>query len=755
MKSISFGEMFSVISSLSNGKAAVVLDMLLVFLNLCLVCVLMNTYFIALIETACKILFKILSDRISSACSEFDVLQRNNFSVLKSMTIQSPIFAIGSVVKDVLEKNRELWLRSLIRIKMCSRFIRFFGSIHNNRRNRVKFSHHFSSAYFMIHLCVRSRGKRKCVAGLTSFFAAGVFIDNTIWIGSSQATTQHILDIASEFFRINDISINNNKTMAIPINCWVETPYLTVIAFVNLVLSWHSHHLLLFLARVSVSSSNNFLADVVHIFFGCYLSLGGSLACAFRCWDGTLMSLVLSKINFLKCVSSLKQYGIAFVKQLHDRNGVVFSWRTFKCWKRLDSHGLIPFWFDLSVCFFGGVASSSACSSLVKNSALFDVCQSHDFGVICDNLLATDAAHLFVYTDGSLSGLRSVAMKAGTAVFFEDINSGLGIGVSGLVSSTISELQTIALALECVPSSHAVDLFSDSQIALDVCKLESLLAHSDFRNCCWIEYCHIANVVCHKNLTVNWIKVKSHSDISGNKHVNELVKDAVLSTWHLPYLVSEHFLRAGSNVVSGNSRHFVCDVFRSILYVHWEVGSGSQILAAGLHNGVNWFKSSLVWHLDSHLAAGFTSAHTAGLQTYFIKSLYHQLSVTVRKYLYDKCYPSMVCLFCGNVEFLDHVFICLFDAASHAWLLDAHASFWETRFGLSQSTLCVSQLLASCFSDATISTTLCKGFVFNDWYYEFFSVFKNAKIVASNIVCFVHKFCFIFCDEFWLVHAKH
>ncbi|KAG9303063.1 hypothetical protein G9A89_000095 [Geosiphon pyriformis] len=54
--------------------------------------------------------------------------------------------------------------------------------------------------------------------GRTSFFAASVFVDNTIWVGNCLAATQYILNIASEFFLINDISINTDKTVTIPIN---------------------------------------------------------------------------------------------------------------------------------------------------------------------------------------------------------------------------------------------------------------------------------------------------------------------------------------------------------------------------------------------------------------------------------------------------------------------------------------------------------------------------------------------------------
>ncbi|KAG9296174.1 hypothetical protein G9A89_014766 [Geosiphon pyriformis] len=128
---IDFDEMSSVISSLPDRKAAVVKTLRQISSGYafsafeCLLgeaWVLMipklyewegvftNTRPIALIETACKVLSKVLLDRISLACSVFDVLRGDNFSVLKGMTTQSPIFAIRSVIEDALEKNRKLWL---------------------------------------------------------------------------------------------------------------------------------------------------------------------------------------------------------------------------------------------------------------------------------------------------------------------------------------------------------------------------------------------------------------------------------------------------------------------------------------------------------------------------------------------------------------------------------------------------------------------------------------------------------------------
>ncbi|KAG9293288.1 hypothetical protein G9A89_007534 [Geosiphon pyriformis] len=140
---------------------------------------------------------------------------------------------------------------------MCSGFIQFFGSIHNNQVNRVMTDFGLTNSY-QVHdnldqeevfspllLCEVKRqeefcryrlnshfvAKTGCVepqTGFFSFFVAGTFMDNTIWVGSSQTATQHILNIASEFFRINDISINNDKMVAIPINYRVVSPFLTI-----------------------------------------------------------------------------------------------------------------------------------------------------------------------------------------------------------------------------------------------------------------------------------------------------------------------------------------------------------------------------------------------------------------------------------------------------------------------------------------------------------------------------------------------
>ncbi|KAG9307301.1 hypothetical protein G9A89_017129 [Geosiphon pyriformis] len=234
-----------------------VLGGLLDITNACLVSgavpeTLTNTRPIALVETAWKILFKILSNRISLACSKFDVLRDNNFLVLKGTSTQTSIFAVGLIVEDTLEKDRELWLvlqdmkkaydsvgwfhmlNSLTRIKML---ITDFGLTQDYvvydsldqgeiflpllwrifydsllckvKKHKELYKYRLDSKFFS-----RS-GKQDPKGGQTLFLAAGVFVDNTIWIGNSRTTTQNILNIASEFFQINNISINTDKTLQI------------------------------------------------------------------------------------------------------------------------------------------------------------------------------------------------------------------------------------------------------------------------------------------------------------------------------------------------------------------------------------------------------------------------------------------------------------------------------------------------------------------------------------------------------------
>ncbi|KAG9295592.1 hypothetical protein G9A89_000957 [Geosiphon pyriformis] len=848
MQPIKFLEFFGMTAGLSGISNKLwkhsnrsVLDMLLVFLNFCLSHesvpegVLMNTQSIALIKTACKILSKIFFDRISLVCSTYDILHGDNFSVLKSTTTQTPIFAINLVVEDALEKNRELWLvlqdmckaynsvgwehlkKCLVRIKMCGKFIRFFGDIHRSRTNQVITDFGLTNSYrvhdrldqgevfssLLWHIFydpLLCEVKHQKSAGLSSFFAAGAFVDDTIWIDSSHAATQHILDIANEFFRINDILINNDfclfssvpslakahldvcffnnlvlkrvvsdkqflylvLTVLHPIisyrmqfsfvpvgvcnkwnalirkglklksglsfnfssdtihypsfyglksfsQCQSESKVASLISFANFygvlgqlfshkshdlqILYWHPIHPLSSSACIRVSVSNNFLSSMVCIFFRCNLSLGGSLASSFWLCDRVPISCLLSDIMALSL------------------------WISFRIIvKRLDPRGPVSEWFELSVVFLSGLPLSLL--------ALISVGSLNIFG----------SGSLSVYMDGSLKNLGMLDCRAGAVAFFKDINLGLSISVCGLVSSTLVELQAIALALECIPASCSA--------ALDACKSELGLVCPDFHNQFWVECQHIRDIIYNKNLKVSWHKIKGHFGILGNNYANSFVDAASFSNWFLPPSMNKHFLLANGGIVFGNSRHFVQDVFCAVCCAHWEVGSGSGFLVGDLLLDVNWFKFFQVWHLDSHMATGFISKHTTNSYTYFMKALHHWLFMAVQKQLYNKCYPSVFCLYCEVVEVSDHMFFYTVNSSACNQILKSSMSSWKELSGL----FFFSHVLFSAFF---------KSFVFNGWFPETVFVFYDPKIAGVRITNFAHSLCLTFRNDIWLVHAKH
>ncbi|KAG9293043.1 hypothetical protein G9A89_016405, partial [Geosiphon pyriformis] len=117
-------------------------------------------------------------------------------------------------------------------------------------------------------------------------------------------------------------------------------------------------------------------------------------------------------------------------------------------------------------------------------------------------------------------------MKYKTAVYFSDLDLGIGIGVGELVSSTLAELQAIVLDLE---------------------------------------------------LDVSWCKIKEHSGVLGNECADVLPDLAAGSDLVLLVLIKEKYVKIDEITVSGNIQHIVHKVFRSVNYAHWEVRPGSDV----------------------------------------------------------------------------------------------------------------------------------------------------------------------------------
>ncbi|KAG9305150.1 hypothetical protein G9A89_010658 [Geosiphon pyriformis] len=607
MCAISIGKLLSVVGGLPNDKAAGLSDIpnelwkygskivlgawvLMIPKSYDWDGVFTNTRPIALIETARKILSKILSNCILVACSRFDVLQGDNFSVLKSTFTQSPVFAVGSVVENAIKKNREVWL-----------------------------------------------------------------VLQDMWKTYDLASTQYVLNIASEFFVINDISINSKKMVAIPINQGVKVALLSICGQPILIAKKSESHCYLgiFLSTEELSKLKSF--EQVQ-------------------FKGKVAALIL----FSNASGIL---GYLFSHKFLDLQ--VFGWAP-----------LDPLQFSVRLCvnpvnnFLAGVVKIFLSNelSLVNNLPTAfrssDILGSGEFFAIKDRLHDIWSGFFEVFTDGFLRNAGSVEVASGAAVYFPALNLSVGVAVHGFLSFTINELQAVALSLECVSFSSTVVLYLDSQVAIDACVFELSLTCPDFCNQCWLERYHIFNLIREKDLVVSWVKVKDHSGVSGNEKADLAAQAASESSFSLLTGVHKHFLVAESTAVSSNVCYFVRDIFQSICCAHWEAGSSYDVISDALIGCIDWVVMAKVCHPDSHMVAGFTSRKSLMLHTYFMKAVHRRLLVVVRKRLYNKCYLGVLCLLCGSVEFPNHAFTCVRKSSIRNEILAETSAHWSVLAGV-------------------------------------------------------------------------
>ncbi|KAG9303178.1 hypothetical protein G9A89_001794 [Geosiphon pyriformis] len=693
---------------------------------------------------------------------------------------------------------------SLYHIKICKHFIQLFGNIHENQVNRVMidfgllkdYKIHdkldqrevFSSLFWKIfndpllckikkheHLCgyrinsrfVAKSGRIKISGKKTSFLAAGAFVDDTIWIGSSHASMQYILNIASEFFVINDILININKMVAISINQKIKNASLLInrlpisiakkeephqylgiflstegfsklslaqahvnINFISLavyckwnimirkslkakanlprdflsevlyysslyslksfeqvqseeklvllisffnshdilgclfdykflnlqVLRWVILDPLQFPVRLHVSSVNNFLAGMVKIFLNNELLLANNLLCAFhRCSNFPMSSILGRKDDELEDILSLK---------------AVESKR--------PSALLV------------GTASASG-----KN--VLSVLDFDGFSDVCNSLLEVWSDCIEIYTDESLQYVGSTKVMSEVAVYFLATNTDIGIRIDRFLSSTLTVLQAVVLALKCIPSSCLVVLYSDSQSVIDACTFETSFTMPDFHN---------------------------------------------------QFGIWKRFLVAEGFAVFGNIRHFVQDLYQSICHTCWEAGLSFDIVLDVIIRKIDWKTTAAVWHSDSHMLFGFTSRKSANLCTYLIKAVYRQLLIAIRKRLYKKSYSGVLCLMCNKVKLSDHVFTCSGNSGLHGDILVKATEKWKSMSGFSNLFTSAILLLPSlCFLDVSLYMAICKDFVIKDWYAEAVLVFKGKKKAVLALVKYVRFVVKLHCDK--------
>ncbi|KAG9284463.1 hypothetical protein G9A89_014067 [Geosiphon pyriformis] len=675
-----------------------------------------------------------------------EIIFRNTFT-------QSPISAVGLIVEDALEKDRETYdsvdwhylEASLQYIKMCGRFIEFFGKIHKDRLNRV------ITDFGLLN------GRINNMGGMTFFFAVGAFVDNIIWIGSSQTVTQFILDVI----------------MVIPINQRVQKAVLKI-SGLSISIAKHDvphRYLGIFLLTDSLSKPSLAKAQSDVKFFSNMVLCKAISDKQFMYLVSAVLQLIVSyRIQFSFVSSAVCQhwddflnkvlyhpllYGLKMFEQVQaerksasvmsfsNSSGIVsqlfehhFLDLQILGWVLLNS---LQFSIRLHVGFSNNFLAKIVCILLINKISMMNNLPNAFLspnkysvsGVLRPSLYYDQVNKIldwqtfrywkkldprglvsswFILVSKFLHDKVLLLAPSNSNSLFSAVKNGLLEIWSGSISvfmdGSLKELSSVDVARNAaaffleiglgIRVRVVVEMCLDSQAVLDTCVLESRSGGPDFCNCCWIERRHIANLIVQKNISVSWLKVKKHSGVLSNIH---------------------------ADVLAGTFAHF------------------SLIMA--------------IWHPDSSMFSGSMSRHLAGLHSYFMKAVYGRLPVVVRKRLYNKNYPGVLCLQCGEVEFSNYVFTCGKKSISCKKILFECVSTWRSLAGsrLPVSSM-VSESLLSCVSDVSFYAFFCKDFVLTGWFEEAVQIFVDHKEAAQVLVDFVQNMGVHHHSELWKFKFK-
>ncbi|KAG9284213.1 hypothetical protein G9A89_020224 [Geosiphon pyriformis] len=737
--------------------------------------ILTNTHPIALIETARKILFKIFSDMIFFTYNKFGVLHSDNFLVLKGTSTQVLVFAVGLVVEDALEKNKELWL-------VLQNMHKAYDSVgwHHLKTNlwHIKFdrinrmmtdfglSNGYRRIFYDLLLCEVKRHEHLCGYWINTKFVAK---SGKVESSDCQASMQYVLEITSEFFLVNDISINSEKTVAIPINQGVKVASLNINGWPISIAKRYKAHRYLEIFLLTEGLSRPSLAKAYSDI--CYFA---NIVLKKTITDNQFLYLVSAVLQPIVNYHALVRkgfklkagllhdfpdialhhpllYGLKSFKQIQAESklaamvtfsnalsilGHLFDHRFLNLqvlnWAPLD-----PLQFPIERLFTSGKGLTQEGLSFIGLISHLNFCV---MVVLCYlvwlepiNFLFSDlhsslhelwSGPFEIFTDGSLKDFGSSSVAGSAAAYFSVIDCSIGVRVHGLMSFTLIKLQTVALALECVLSSSAVIVHLDSQAAINMCVSEL-----------------------EKNSSMSWVKVKGHSGVCGN-----IKADA----FFLLIGVQKQLLITESMVMFGNACHFVRNLFRSVYQACWKTGPGRDVIWSSLIKCVNWSATSRVWHTNSHMLTGSTNQKSSVLQSYLMKTVHYQLPVAVYKRLYDKNYPGVLCLLCREVELPDYVFSCTMDAGVQNEILAKATAFWVSLVGSHVSfSSAVLQFFSHCFLDVNLYSVLCKKFVMCDWCSEVVKVFEIRKVAVGVVVDFVRSIVKLHYSRIWLVRSSY